>query len=196
MKGQRQLLLIACVGIALVVAAVVLGTRTDKGGHMLVETIFEIAGPPETTEAPKKKLTKARPAAAPIAGLPSASAKDIEAVMDKGAPTSLRAQYAGTWVERSIKGDVVTTLSTTFAMGGTFQTVARARSRDEGRTLEVTTRGRWTVEDGSLVMVVDESDAPELIPVGFVQRHEGSKVRGDDWTYEDGEGAARIARRR
>ena len=177
----------------------------DEDGHMLVTRIFELTGPPEDQENPKTPSAPARrdqptpSGPPPIEGLPSDTVdrESAESILDTPVPMSMRARYAGTWVERSILEKTITTLTTTFTRSGAFAAEAFVRDREDGTALRVSTRGRWSIDDeGTLVMVVEETDAPDVIPVGFVQRCAASTVSGPDWTYEDGEGRLRIARRR
>jgi len=205
MSGRKALLILSIPAVGLLAAGLSVFPSRDDEGHMLVMRIFELAGPPEsqadtgTRSGPTRRDRPAPSGPPPIRGLPSETCDPREAgsILDTPVPTSVRAEYGGTWVERSIGKGKITTLTTTFARSGAFLAEALVRDREDGTTLRVSTRGRWSIdEEGTLLMAVEETDAPGIIPVGFVQRCASSSVSGRDWTYEDGEGRLRIARRR
>ncbi|MEQ9616773.1 MAG: hypothetical protein RLN60_01920 [Phycisphaerales bacterium] len=204
MLGRKQLILIASAGITVAVAAVALSTSRDDDGHLLVNQLFEIAGPPDVPEKTKKK---ARPEPAPvpklpaIEGLPSdrvdEAEVDLDALMRRPLPSGLAEPFYGTWGERSFTDDATTTITTTLHRGGTFELTAVQKSRsDPSAAVRLATRGRWTMQGDEVVLAVETTDSEEIIPVGFVQVYASSSVRGDEWTYEDSDGQRRVARRK
>jgi len=202
MLRRRQIIMITCAGVAAVVMVISLTTAKDQEGQTLVTQLFEIAGPPEVqAKEPKKKAVP--PARTPtmkaIEGLPSdlSEERDIEELMGKGLPVGLAEPYVGTWTERSVSDESTATLKTTLHRDGTFVLDAVLKPRDPAqRTQRLGASGRWAMDGPDVVLVIDKTDAPETLSIGFVQVFGDSRVSGPDWTYTDTDGSSRTARKR
>jgi len=199
--------MLACAGlvIAVTVAVIVTVTGRDDDGHLLVTKLFEIYGPPDLPESeePKKKKRVPKPTRAnnalKEANLPSGSTEtlSIEELFEAGKGLHYSSPYVGTWVERSLAESASAIITTTLSPNGTFTAKAVLRSLEKGdcTTVRVRTSGRWIVDGQDVLLLVDETSEPDVIPVGFVQIHAGSKADGSDWSYTDSAGNTRLARK-
>jgi len=154
-------------------------TGRDDDGHLLVTKLFEIYGPPDLPESeePKKKKRVPKPTRAnnalKEANLPSGSTEtlSIEELFEAGKGLHYSSPYVGTWVERSLAESASAIITTTLSPNGTFTAKAVLRSLEKGdcTTVRVRTSGRWIVDGQDVLLLVDETSEPDVIPVGFRQ---------------------------
>jgi len=204
MSGHKQLILISCLGITIAAAVavpLVLSASGDTEKQLLVKRLFELAGPPDVpVKEPKKKKPQApiAPTMKAIEGLPSEASVEqkLDKLMSAGLPSGLSEPYYGTWIERSVSDEATATLKTTLHRDGTVEIAAVLRSRDAtSRSHRLSASGRWAMDGLDIVIVIDETDSPEIFAIGFVQVFGDSRVVGPDWTYTDTDGTSRVMRK-
>lgn len=103
--------------------------------------------------------------------------------------------FIGSWMQESVVGDRVIRVRLRLADDGRYTGEAHlfARDGEDGAPPErtIATGGVWERRAENVVLSRMESDAPEVLPMGWREVYWDSRVEGADWAYTDADGLSR-----
>ena len=75
-----------------------------------------------------------------------------------------------------------------YSNDGTLESTTKITQADTTKTMRF--KGTWAVEDETIVRTYTESNAPEVIPVGYVSKSKVTFIGESQFSYVDEEGTA------
>ena len=104
--------------------------------------------------------------------------------------------FIGSWMQESRAGEMLIRIRLSLESDGRYTGEAELfphdAPADAAPVRTISTAGIWEERGGNIVLSRMESDAPEVLPMGWREVYWDSNAEGRDWSYTDADGIERV----